>query len=149
MPHDSRIDFCIVCKNRSYSSKLGVICVLIDNRPDFEDDCENFIEDPVAVVRSMNEEEEGRVVQQYQPSGRFEKSIRGVGKDERIVLGVFNIFVALIWFGIGLFYFERIHYFPMLLFAFGVYKLVNGIIKRRKESEIQALLDEEMKKESD
>src|SRR5690606_8472787 len=39
-----QLSFCVVCKNKEYSFKEGVICGLTKQKPKFQDECENYNE---------------------------------------------------------------------------------------------------------
>lgn len=46
MYKEERLNFCKICKHRSFDLKQGVVCGLTDQTPDFEEECSFFIEEP-------------------------------------------------------------------------------------------------------
>jgi hypothetical protein len=45
MSSDYRIDFCKICKNRSFNFNEGIICKLTNEKPSFEENCPSFDKD--------------------------------------------------------------------------------------------------------
>ncbi|MFK7783653.1 MAG: hypothetical protein AB8B56_00985 [Crocinitomicaceae bacterium] len=57
MNHSQRLAVCESCKNKEFSPKMGVVCSLTSERPDFEGSCENYENDPKMVARAERAEE--------------------------------------------------------------------------------------------
>ena len=141
MLHTERLELCGVCGNRGFSSKQGVICQLTDDRPTFEDDCVNFSEDFNAIAGLIREEED-RIGKQPQVSERTARIMHGV--NFVAVFGAIMVTVSLLWLLIGIFQMNRIYFYPIGLFVFGMFVIFVGILNRRKEREQKDLLDEEL-----
>lgn len=141
MLRTERLELCGVCENRGFSSKLGMICQLTESQADFHDDCEDFTEDAKAIFGLIREEED-RVAQLPQVSERTAKAMHGI--NFVAVFGAILVTASLLWLLIGVFQMNRIYYYPIGLFAFGIFVIIVGIMNRRKEREENDLLDEEI-----
>ena len=58
MTREEQLKFCSVCKNRKMDMQQGMLCGLTNARAEFEDKCENYLEDTVKKVKIENEEKE-------------------------------------------------------------------------------------------
>jgi hypothetical protein len=78
MTREEQLKFCSVCKNRKMDMRQGMLCGLTDAKADFEDKCENYVEDVAQIIKQENEEKE------YQES-----------------LGVSGWLAFFLWVGVG------------------------------------------------
>jgi len=54
MTLEERLDFCKICANRKNDFKIGLLCGLTLQKPDFEDECDFFIQDEKEAERKLN-----------------------------------------------------------------------------------------------
>lgn len=45
MTREEQLKYCSICKHQQFSMNSGIVCRLTDNIADFEDSCENYVED--------------------------------------------------------------------------------------------------------
>ncbi len=54
MTLDERLVFCKICANRKIEFETGLVCSLTNQKPEFEDECEDFIIDEKEAERKLN-----------------------------------------------------------------------------------------------
>jgi hypothetical protein len=53
MTLEERLDFCKICENRKIDLKVGLICSLTNEKPEFDNKCEFFIKDEKEAERKL------------------------------------------------------------------------------------------------
>jgi hypothetical protein len=48
-----RLNFCTICTNRNVDFKVGLLCSLTNQKPEFENECEFFIKDEKEAERKL------------------------------------------------------------------------------------------------
>lgn len=137
MVHEERLAICELCTNRGFSPKLGSVCSLTNERAVFEGQCSDFSEDARMVANKDRELEDKEYERKY--SGEISDQVGAAlenkhGMNGRVVAGVVAIVIALLWFVLGIVLINRIFYYPIILFGFGIYKIIDGMIKGREKS---------------
>lgn len=125
-PHT--VEFCEKCTNRGFSPKSGIICSLTEAPADFGASCPKFDED---------DKEAERIAKIRKDSARSlvindSMGLSFIGIPNPIVAGVIIVLASVIWFFVGLLYFDVIFYYPPLGLIFGFVAIFNGISKRKK-----------------
>ena len=132
MNDQQRLAICELCSNKGFSPKTGVICSITSERPAFEGSCTNFEEDPKMMAKKRREEEDRQ--NELNNSGTIGQSLEANhGMNGRIIAGVLSIVGALLWFGLGIALMDRIFFYPIFLFGFGIYKIIDGINNKKRE----------------
>lgn len=152
MTHEQRLQICELCTNRAFSPKLGSICSLTNERSAFVDSCSDYSEDLKMIAKRDRELEDRAYETANGTVSGTNQSIsdhvgsameRKHGMNGRIVAGVVAIVIAVLWFVLGIVLINRVFYYPIFLFGFGIYKIIDGSIKgnQKKLKENSDLLD--------
>lgn len=119
--------FCSRCKNHEFFLKEGVLCKLTNAKPDFVDECNNFILD---LDRDRKQEYAYKRLEALEERSEentfFAQEKKGIQKG--ILGGIIMIAIAVIWFVVG-FAAGYIFFYPPILFIIGVYAFIKGMIK--------------------
>ncbi|MEX2483554.1 MAG: hypothetical protein WED10_03300 [Brumimicrobium sp.] len=122
-----RLSFCKRCINRSFSPKGGVICSLTSDVATFDQSCKDFSVDEKMELSMKRQEAD--VIGEEVHSDSLGLSIIGIKNG--IIAGIIVIIGAIVWLGIGLSY-QRLFFYPIILFLIGVIALIKGIVKQQK-----------------
>ena len=145
MNDQQRLAVCELCSNKGFSPRNGVICSITSERPAFEGECKDFEEDPKMIAKKRREEEDRQ--NEIASNASLSQSLESNhGMNGRIIFGVLSILGALLWFGLGIALMDRIFFYPIFLFGFGIYKIIDGINNKKKEvvKRDADLLDDEL-----
>lgn len=105
---------------------VGIVCSLTDEKPQFEEKCEDFLIDEQERDRLDTLEQEASDYEEANGGGFFAPEQRGIQKG--VTGGVAMIAIAVAWFFIGL-QMGYVYYYPPILFCIGLYALIKGIVK--------------------
>lgn len=149
MLHEDRLAICQLFTNRGFSPKFGVVCSLTNERAAFEGGCSDYAEDAKMVANKSRELEDlefekkfeskyGSISQQEYKgkiSDRVGASLeKKHGLNGRIIAGIVAIAIAVIWFVLGIALIDRIFFYPIFLLGFGIYKIIDGVVKGREKA---------------
>ena len=67
LSQQEKLAFCKVCKNRSFSSDVGIICGLTKRPPTFNETCVDYQEDVKQITRDFERKHSHKITQ---PSGK-------------------------------------------------------------------------------
>lgn len=111
---------------------MGVVCSITSERPAFEVECNDFEEDPKMIAKKRREEEDRQ--NEINNSASLSQTLESNhGMNGRIIFGVISIVGAILWFVLGIVLMDRIFFYPIFLFGFGIYKIIDGISNKRQE----------------
>lgn len=112
---------------RDFSPKSGVICSLTNATATFDQSCNDFSIDEKMEIALEREKKD--VVSEEVHSNSLGLSVIGIKNG--ILAGSITIVGALVWLFVGLSY-DRIFFYPIILFGIGVIALIKGIVKHQK-----------------
>lgn len=118
-----RLQYCKVCKHKSFDPKTGVNCSLTSAKPDFEDKCEKFVIDEGEAQKLLMRKKMEAEGDDLSDSGFFAMEKKGMKKG--IAGGIVMIVLALVWFFGGL-ALDRIFFYPPVLLILGIVAVVRG-----------------------
>lgn len=144
MNREQRLEYCQQCTKRGFSPKKGVVCSLTNEHAAFEDTCPDFEADPKVVHQYKKEQEVKQAAQQKEDT----MGLSQFGVKNGFIAGIIVMAAAILWFVLGLVYLNRIFFYPLILFGFGVFIMAKGANKQREERENNtdddSLLDSEL-----
>ena len=121
MTLDEQLKFCRICQKRKLNPAIGIVCSLTEEKPAFEESCENFAIDEAAAKTLLSMEKEAAA---EESGGFFAAEKKGMQKGA--LGGILMIAIALIWFFGGLAA-GYIFYYPPVLLIIGIVSLVKGL----------------------
>ena len=143
MTHEERLRSCLICTNREFNPRLGITCGLTNTVANFENQCPDFIVDPIAKKTEENSkafavENEKSTVNEarlvlfalamiYVVYGIVEGFML---ENSLLVAGIINFSIAAVFFGLSLFSLKKP--FVSLVLGLGFYGfiiLLSGIIE--------------------
>jgi hypothetical protein len=125
MTLDERLKYCRICENRKMNSAIGLVCVLTNEKPNFETNCPDFKIDQLEADRLVLLERDAK--EEDESSGYFAPEKKAIKMG--VLGGVIIIAIAIIWFIVGLIN-GYIFFYPAILLAIGVYALIKGIMTK-------------------
>lgn len=125
MTLDERLKYCRICENRKMNSAIGLVCVLTNEKPNFETNCPDFKIDQLEADRLVLLERDAK--EEDESSGYFAPEKKAIKMG--VLGGVIMIAIAIIWFIVGLIN-GYIFFYPAILLAIGVYALIKGIMTK-------------------
>jgi len=125
MTLDERLKYCRICENRKMNSAIGLVCVLTNEKPNFETNCPDFKIDQLEADRLVLLERDAK--EEEESSGYFAPEKKAIKMG--VLGGVIIIAIAIIWFIVGLIN-GYIFFYPAILLAIGVYALIKGIMTK-------------------
>jgi hypothetical protein len=129
MDRASRLEFCEKCTKREFSPQKGIICSLTKEQATFVGNCVEFHEDE----KEAQIQENKKVITQKEKELDDSFGLSRIGIKNGIIAGIIVIIAAVLWFILGLLYFDVVFFFPPVLLVFGVLTLINGIKKDKKK----------------
>jgi Flp pilus assembly protein TadB len=113
---------------RAFNPKTGLVCSLTNEKPTFLNTCPDFKRDASAAERlefreSMNE------------LNKVKREVGGLheyGIKSPLAAGIILIVLSIVWLVVGVVAIERLFYYPIILFFFGLYRLYLGFNKLKR-----------------
>lgn len=131
MEREHQLKFCSVCKNRAYNKTSGIICGLTKELPTFEEKCDTYKEDSIAVLRKKIDKakEKNEELEQVTVVRRGSYALYFVGilfiisgfyeaffiKDHQLSFGVINWVIAALFIVLGV----LVNFFPFVSLLLG------------------------------
>ena len=141
MDRAARLEFCQKCTKREFSPQKGIVCSLTKEHATFDGKCVDYHEDEKEAQLLENKKIIQQNEQQYEDSLGFSR----IGIKDGVVVGIIVIVASVLWFLGGLFYLNRIFFYPPILLGLGIFTLVKGINKRKKNKKSDdQILDKEI-----
>lgn len=122
-----RLQYCKVCKNKTFNPANGINCGLTNAKPEFEKECDKFIIDEGEAQKLLMRkkmEEEGNDINE---TGFFASEKKGMKKG--VVGGIVMIVIAFVWFFGGLAA-GYIFYYPPILLIIGIVAVIKGLAEK-------------------
>jgi len=107
------------------NSAIGLVCVLTNEKPNFETNCPDFKIDQLEADRLVLLERDAK--EEDESSGYFAPEKKAIKMG--VLGGVIMIAIAIIWLIVGLIN-GYIFFYPAILLAIGVYALIKGIMTK-------------------
>lgn len=136
MDRSARLEYCEKCTKREYSP-IGIVCSLTKEHATFIGFCNNYQEDEKEAELLENK----KILQKEDEAQEETLGLSKIGIKDGTLAGIIIIVAAIAWFVIGLVYLNRIFIYPPFLLVFGVFALVRGLNKRKKNRFAKELLD--------
>jgi len=119
--------FCGRCINYQFSLNEGLLCKLTQKKPDFIDECTDFVLDSNREQRQHNEQKRLDALEERSAENEaLAPEKKGIQKG--VIGGIIMIVIAIIWFFGGLAA-GYIFFYPPILFIIGVYALIKGLFQ--------------------
>ncbi len=129
----TQIDQCQQCAKSSLRG-LDLICSLSNKKENFYGECSSFNKDLSAKANTTSEIKQSKKTDNYRNT--FKSNYTQIDKElkekksfnGKVVIGIFMIVGALLWFFAGLSA-GIIFYYPFILVILGIINIVRGLIK--------------------
>ena len=142
MDRAARVKICEKCLKRDYSAKKGIVCSLTGEHAAFEVTCPDYAEDEKEVASIKAYQDAQKNDQFSSEPFRMEKKALSSG----ILGGSIAMVIAVVWFFTAL-SFDRIFFYPPVLFIIGLIGVIKGIADKNKEMKKQkedSILDSDL-----
>ena len=139
MTREYHLGFCKQCVKKAFSSKKGIVCSLTGEHAAFEDDCPDYEEDTAVKTQLLLEK-------QAKEERELKKDTLGLssfGVKNRKVASYILITGGLAWIVLGLVLLDRVFFWPIFLFGFGVYLYIKtGKTESLEKNKDESALDD-------
>ena len=129
LTREEHLESCTACLKRKFNPQKGIVCSLTEEWADFERECEHYEEDVEASARKKR-------IQEAKDENDLEKSTGGlsrVGIKNQAIAGVIIMIGGLVWLFLGITELNRIFFYAIILFGFGVVIFVRGLIVEKRK----------------
>ncbi len=131
MNREYQLSFCQTCKNKGFNLQKGIVCSLTDEVATFERSCPDYIEDPEAKLEYESRQQEKKEMDIEEESFGLSKSF---GVKNGIVAGQIAVGIAVLWFFGGIFFLDRIFFYPLFLLVIGIITWYKGSNRKKEEN---------------
>lgn len=125
---ETKLDYCESCTNRSFNPSKGLVCGLTMEKPQFLNTCPDYLKDLAAAERL----EFRKSVEELEHEKSEVGGLHQYGIKSPLAAGIILIVVSVVWLVGGIVAADRIFFYPIIMFFFGIYRLIIGIRKMNK-----------------
>jgi hypothetical protein len=122
------LNYCESCQLRTFNPKTGLVCGITNEKPTFLNTCPDYKRDSSAAERLEFRE----TVTEFEKEKSEVGGLHKYGVKSPLTAGIILIVLSIIWLIGGIIALDRLFYYPIILFFFGIYRLYLGLNKKAR-----------------